>query len=55
LLLNKDKHARLGAKNGADEILSHPFFKEIDMAKLCKKELEPPYKPALSEDLAYFD
>lgn len=55
LLLNKDKHQRLGAKDGADEILRHPFFKDIDMPKLIKKELEPPYKPAMSEDLAYFD
>jgi len=25
------------------------------MKKLTAKELEPPYKPALSEELAYFD
>jgi len=25
------------------------------MSKLVKKELEPPYKPAMQEDLAYFD
>jgi hypothetical protein len=25
------------------------------MSKLCKKELEPPYKPTMTEDLAYFD
>jgi len=54
-LLNKDKHERLGAKNGVKDILDHPFFKDIDMAKLTAKQLDPPYKPAMQEDLAYFD
>lgn len=54
-LLNKDKHERLGAKDGVKEILAHPFFETIDMPKLTSKQLDPPYKPALQEDLAYFD
>ena len=53
-LLDKDRTSRLGV-NGVDEILSHPWFADIDMDKLLKKEIEPPYVPKATEDLAYFD
>ena len=53
-LLDKNKKTRLGA-NGIDEILKHPWFRNLDIEKLLKKELEPPYKPEIKEDLAYFD
>jgi hypothetical protein len=37
------------------EILQHPFFAGLDMEKLLRKELKPPYKPEISDDLKYFD
>lgn len=53
-LLDKNKRTRLGC-NGVEEILNHPWFKDLDLEKLQKRELEPPYKPAITEELAYFD
>ena len=53
-LLDKNKHTRLGA-GGLEEILSHPWFASINMADLTAKKLDPPYKPEIKEDLAYFD
>ncbi len=54
-LLEKDKTKRLGAKGDVTEILEHPFFKSIDIEKLLKKEINPPYKPAITNDLKFFD
>lgn len=53
-LLDKNKKTRLGV-NGIDEILGHPWFKTIDIQKLLKREIDPPYKPEIKEDFAYFD
>jgi len=30
--------------------MAHPWFADIDFKKLYNKELEPPFKPELSED-----
>jgi serum/glucocorticoid-regulated kinase 2 len=54
-LLEKDKKKRLGAENGMAEILEHPFFAGLSIEKLMKKELVPPYKPVISDDLKFFD
>jgi hypothetical protein len=35
--------------------LSHPFFEGLDIEKLLKKEIEPPYKPVITDDLLFFD
>jgi hypothetical protein len=35
--------------------LSHPFFEGLDIEKLLKKEIEPPYKPVITDDLRFFD
>jgi serum/glucocorticoid-regulated kinase 2 len=53
-LLDKNKRTRLGA-NGVEEIMAHRFFADINIEKLMSKQLVPPYKPTVSEDLAYFD
>lgn len=55
-LLKKDKKERLGVKGGADEILSHPWFSNIDIAALKKKEIKAPFIPELEniEDLSNF-
>ncbi|XP_071444255.1 ribosomal protein S6 kinase alpha-2 isoform X2 [Hetaerina americana] len=49
---------RLGAgPNGIEEIKSHSFFATIDWDKLLQKEIQPPFKPAVSkaDDAFYFD
>jgi serine/threonine protein kinase len=33
-LLHKDRKQRLGHKSDVDEVLAHPFFKGLDIAKL---------------------
>lgn len=53
-LLDKNKSTRLGA-NGIDEILNHPWFANLDIPKLLKREITPPYIPEITSDLAYFD
>jgi len=56
-LLEKDRKLRLGQSDDCDEVLKHPFFKDIDLDKLIKKEIEPPFKPELKGqiDLSNFD
>lgn len=57
-LLEKDPKKRLGYERGIDEIISHPWFKEIDLDKLLNKELDAPFKPKLGDDMtdvSYFD
>lgn len=54
-LLEKDKSKRLGAKGDIDEVMSHPFFASLDIPLLLKKELVPPYKPEITDDLKFFD
>lgn len=40
-----------------EEIKSHSFFATIDWDKLMRKEIQPPFKPAVSraDDAFYFD
>lgn len=54
-LLDKNKKKRLGSQGDVKEILQHPFFSSIDFEKLLNKELVPPYRPQISDDLKYFD
>jgi len=37
--MNKDPNQRLGCKNDAVEIKSHPWFKSIDWERVYKKEV----------------
>jgi serum/glucocorticoid-regulated kinase 2 len=55
-LLNKDRRKRLG-QNGVNEVLSHPAFSKIDMRKLIKKEIPPPFTPDQSSlmDMKFFN
>jgi hypothetical protein len=40
---------RLGARKDADDILKHPFFKEIDLEKLKVKKLKAPFVPEVAD------
>ena len=42
---------------GIDEMKKHLFFSTIDWVKLYKRELQPPFKPAVvqTDDVFYFD
>jgi serum/glucocorticoid-regulated kinase 2 len=57
-LLTKEPTERLGYKGGVDEILAHKWFADLDIEKLRKKELDPPFKLALAEggiDMKFFN
>ncbi|XP_008208483.1 ribosomal protein S6 kinase 2 beta [Nasonia vitripennis] len=56
VLFKRNPANRLGS-NGIDEIKNHIFFETIDWNKLYKKEIKPPFKPAVSQedDAFYFD
>jgi serum/glucocorticoid-regulated kinase 2 len=56
-LLTKDPAKRLGATRDAEEIKCHPFFADIDWAKMMQKTCKTPYKPLLDskDDTKHFD
>lgn len=57
-LLERDPTKRLGtSENDATDIKSHPFFQSIDWDKLYDGEIEPPWKPTISDclDTSQFD
>ncbi|XP_026878787.2 ribosomal protein S6 kinase alpha-2 isoform X1 [Electrophorus electricus] len=57
-LFKRNPANRLGAgPEGVEEIKSHPFFTTIDWKKLYRKEIKPPFKPAVGrpEDTFHFD
>jgi serine/threonine protein kinase len=50
-LLDRDPEARLGAGElDAQEILSHPWFAELDLDKVARREVEPPWVPPTGVD-----
>ena len=54
-LLIKDPNARLGKQGGMQEILSHPWFAELNQADVLAKKIPSPYIPKVETDLHYFD
>ncbi|KAM6186480.1 ribosomal protein S6 kinase alpha-2 isoform 2-T2 [Rhynchocyon petersi] len=57
-LFKRNPCNRLGAGlDGVEEIKRHPFFMTIDWNKLYRKEIKPPFKPAVGrpEDTFHFD
>ncbi|KAJ0183348.1 hypothetical protein K1T71_001324 [Dendrolimus kikuchii] len=57
-LFKRNPQNRLGAGlNGIEDIKNHEFFASIDWDALYKKEVVPPFRPAVSraDDAFYFD
>ena len=48
-LLTKDPDQRLGSKNDADDIVSHPWFSDIDWDSLMAKKMISPFEPDFEE------
>jgi len=44
-LLNKHPMQRIGISGGIKEILSHPWFKKINIRDIFEKKIQPPIKP----------
>ena len=44
-LLNKDRKSRLGQSDDVKEVLNHPFFANIDLDKLIKREITAEFIP----------
>ena len=44
-LLSKKSNTRLGSQNDAHEILSHPWFADLNISDLEAQKIEPPLKP----------
>ena len=40
-----------------DEVLAHPFFRDVDKEALLAKQVEPPFKPTIKSinDVSNFD
>ncbi|CAI2360806.1 unnamed protein product [Moneuplotes crassus] len=55
-LLEKKKDKRLGTEEDAKEILTHPWFKGIDIEEIRNKKLSAPFKPEVKNktDTKYF-
>eukprot|EP00357_Protocruzia_adherens_P036348 CAMPEP_0115025558 /NCGR_PEP_ID=MMETSP0216-20121206/34092_1 /TAXON_ID=223996 /ORGANISM="Protocruzia adherens, Strain Boccale" /LENGTH=457 /DNA_ID=CAMNT_0002400205 /DNA_START=786 /DNA_END=2159 /DNA_ORIENTATION=+ len=48
-LLNRNQAERMGSDRDIEEIKRHPFFGSIDFEALEKKELEPPFRPVITD------
>jgi len=44
--LDRKPSDRLGFKDDVNEVINHPFFKDIDFSKLQRREIPAPYKPS---------
>ena len=56
-LLQKDRRQRLGCENDVTDVLSHPWFVDLDLKALYAKKVEAPFVPVLNNtsDLKYFE
>ena len=48
-LLVKDRKQRLGQKGGVDDVLGHPFFKDMDFDAILKKKIKPDFIPEIDQ------
>ena len=49
-LLQKNPKKRLGSQADSLEVLSHPWFSDLDWTKLLEKEIKAPFIPEVSGD-----
>ena len=49
-LLHKSQKKRLGSQADSLEVLSHPWFDDLDWSKLLEKKLKSPFKPEIKGD-----
>lgn len=56
-MLQKDRKNRLGLHNDIEDIVGHPWFKDLDINKLLDKKIQAPYIPKITadSDLQNFD
>lgn len=55
-LFKRNPANRLGSgPDGAKEIKDHSFFASIDFERLCRKEMTPPYIPAVTDTAFCFE
>mmetsp|Transcript_41590 Transcript_41590/g.57986 ORF Transcript_41590/g.57986 Transcript_41590/m.57986 type:complete len:344 (+) Transcript_41590:304-1335(+) len=51
-LLEQDPAKRLGSgPNGSENVKNHPYFADVDWVALERKEVSPPYKPKVSNEM----
>jgi len=48
-LLDKNQKTRLGTQGGVKEILSHPWFADLDIKKVESQSIPPPLKPDIKD------
>jgi len=57
-LLNKDYTQRLGSRDDVWEVLSHPWFKDVDIQAIEQQKIKPNLKPDSKDgqlDFKYFN
>jgi hypothetical protein len=56
-MLEKDRSHRLGHQKDVEDILSHPWFKSLDISALLKKQIKAPFIPKVvaEADLQNFE
>jgi len=56
-LLNRDPAARLGSEDDGAAVRAHPFFRDVDWGALLRKQITPPFQPAVKDlrDTQNFD
>lgn len=50
-LLNRNPRHRLGAIDDGRELRRHPFLEDVNWAMLLKKQIQPPFKPIIQDNL----
>ena len=48
-LLAKDPKTRLGSTTDADEVVNHPWFRDLDWEGLMNKTIDLPFKPDMDK------
>ena len=46
-LLDKNPKTRIGSLGGIEDVMRHPWLRDIDFAKLMEKKVQPPFVPDL--------